>query len=96
MNVKLGIMFENGVIVPQEMESKACLMFGKHTVTSGDQVCIWSVEGATIVGEIWDVIGRKSVAIRISNQNVLRISYFDIKEIAKKIDGEWVIMEVKE
>ena len=74
MDVKLGIMFENGVIVPQEMESKACL----------------------IVGEIWDVIGRKSVAIRISNQNVLRISYFDIKEIAKKIDGEWVIMEVKE
>lgn len=95
MKFNEGYLFENGIVVPKEMNYKTCLIFGEHTISSGDQVCLWTIKDATIVGKLYK-IDEYCILVEISRDSAVRVNTYDIKEIAKKIDGKWVIMEVKE
>lgn len=95
MEFNHGYMFENGIVIPKEMNYKTCLIFGEHTISSEDQICIWTTGGATIVGTIYR-IERDYILVQIGKDRTMDIMRSDIKNILKKIDGKWVSMrEVK-
>lgn len=95
MKFNLGYLFENGIIIPKEMNYQTCLIFGEYAISSEDQICIWTTGGATIVGTVY-CIERDCIRVQLSKENTVHINRADIKGIAKKIDGKWVsMMEVK-
>lgn len=91
MKFNEGYLFENGIVISKEMNYKTCLVFGEHTISSGDLVCVWTTEGATIVGTVY-CIDRDCIRVRLSKDDTLSINKSYIKGIAKKIDGKWVSM----
>ena len=96
MNFNEGYLFENGIVSSKEMNYKTCLIFGKHTISSGDRVCLWTTGDAVIVGEFYKVDGG-FVLIKISSGSTVRVDRYEIRGMAKKIDGKWVSMrEVKD
>ena len=95
MEFNKGYLFENGIVISKEMNYKTCLIFGEHTISAGDRVCLWTTGDAVIVGEFYKIDG-SYVLVKISRDSTVSVSRYEIKGMAKKIDGKWVIMEVKE
>ena len=95
MEFNEGYLFENGIVISKEMNYKTCLMFGEHTISAGDLVCVWTTERATIVATMY-AIERDYILVQLGKDSTMHIMRSDIKNILKKIDGKWVPMrEVK-
>lgn len=94
MWVPSGKVYENGVVVPNMLQSKDCLIFSNGTIKQGDEVCVWTNSGSVITGLLKEITHLR-LTLKICAQFNIFLDCEYITDIAKKVDGEWILMEVK-
>lgn len=71
------------------MRVKLSIQFNNGFISEGDTVSVW-IDRIQIIGEVTE-LNNKSLKIG----RCYNCDFWDIKEIAKKTDGQWTLMEIK-
>lgn len=90
-----GKVYENGTVIPNRFHSKACLIFSNGIIKEGDEICAWTNSGSIVTGILMEITHLK-LTLRICTQFNLFLNCEYITDIAKKVDGEWILMEVND
>lgn len=95
MRITTGRLYENSVVIPSNFCSNPCLIFSNGIIQIGDEVCIWILNNYVVTGVLADIKGYLLLTIKFGSTLHLSLDADYISNIAKKVDGKWILMEVK-
>ena len=95
MRIQKGRVYENNIVIPSHYCSNPCLIFSNGTIQIGDEVCIWILNNYVVTGVLDDINGYLFLTIKFGSTLQLSLDADYISNIAKKVDGKWILMEVK-